>query len=112
MQPPMSAAFVRKRKTVAALHCGPYFGIEAFVNDDSTAVEPDCAEDVGVQARPTARHIEQPVQVVELDAKLEVLLDDILDQNRCPYLRAFGGRILREQGRGIAFDSIVVYIGN
>ena len=46
--------------------------------------KPDRAEDVGIDPEPAARKIEQAVQIVELDAKLQVLLDDILDRDRHP----------------------------
>lgn len=74
MQPPMSTAFVRKGETKAPFHRGSLLGIEAFVDDNSAAVEPDRAEGVRVRAQVSARNIEQPVQIVKLDAKLQLLL--------------------------------------
>ena len=106
MQPPMTAAFMRKGETIAPFHRGALLGIEAFVDDDSAGVEPNCAEYVRVQSNPAARNIEQAVQIVELDAKLEVLLDDVLDWDRRLHLDAPGMGVLGEQGLGIAFDGV------
>ena len=66
----------------------------------------------GSRPKPAARNIEQPVQVVELDAKLEVLLDDVLDRDRRAYLDAPGMAHTREQGLGVAFDRVVRHVGN
>src|SRR5688572_5302060 len=54
--------------------------IEALVDHDTTIIEENRAEDVGIAAR--ARHVEQLVGVVELDAKLQILLDDVIDGDR------------------------------
>jgi hypothetical protein len=109
MQPPMPTALVRKCEAVTALHGRTLLGIKTFVDDDSAGVEPDCSEDVGVEPEPepAARYIEQPVQVVELNAKLEVLFDDVLDRDRRLHLDAPGMGVLRAQGLGIAFDGVV-----
>src|SRR5262249_18826003 len=58
------------------------------------------------------RNIEQPVQIVEVDAKLQVVLDDILDRDRRLYIDAPGVSVLRKQSLRIAFDGVVWHIGN
>src|SRR5690606_27140711 len=90
VQPPMSTAFVRECEPVSALTLGPLLGIKALVDDDPAGFEPDRAEHVRVEADSAARNIEQPVQIVELDMKLQVLLDDILDRDWRAHLDASG----------------------
>ena len=81
MKPPM-ADLMRRRVTIAPLLCGIGVGIEAFVDDDPLFVKEDRAEDIGFEADARTRHAEQPVRVVELDAELQVLLDDVVDRDR------------------------------
>jgi hypothetical protein len=88
---------LRKSETIAPFHCGSLLRIEAFVNDDSAAIEPNRAEDVGAEPASVARHIKQAGQIVELDTKFQVLLDDVLNRNRRAYFNAPGMGILSEQ---------------
>jgi hypothetical protein len=100
----MSTAFARKREPVASLALGPLLGVEALVDDDPAGFEPDRAEHVRVEADPAALNIEQPVQIVELDMKLQVLLDNILDRDRRAHLDASGVSELAEQKRHAQCD--------
>ena len=108
----MATAFMRQGEPVAPLALGPLLGIEAFVDNDPAGFEPDRTENIWVQTNPAAGNIEQPVQIVELNVKLEVLLDDVLDRDRGLYPDAPGVGILRKQGLGIPLDGIVGDIGN
>src|SRR5205823_1196297 len=106
VQPPMSTSFMREGKPVAALACGPLLGIKAFVDDDPAAFKPNGAVDIRVPAA-TARHAESFMQIVELDAKLEMFLDDVLDRDRRPYVNAPSVGELAKQGLGITLDYII-----
>ena len=55
--------------------------VEALVDHDPGLVEENCTEDIGVTLG-IARNAKQFVGVVELEAELKVLLDDILDRDR------------------------------
>jgi hypothetical protein len=70
-----------ERKTIASLDRRPYFGIKAFVNNYLASFQPDCAKDVRLRSEPSAGNLEQTVQVVESNMKLQVLLDNILDRD-------------------------------
>ncbi|MER8809561.1 hypothetical protein [Mesorhizobium australicum] len=56
--------------------------VEAFVDHDPLLVKEDRAENIGIEADARTRHAEQPVRVVELNADLQVLLDDVVDRDR------------------------------
>src|ERR1700737_1049957 len=77
MQTPMPTSLVGERETVAAFLRRVFLWIEALVDHDAPIVEENCSKDVGIEAR--TRHAEQLVGVVELDAELEVLLDDVFN---------------------------------
>src|SRR5262249_17871928 len=55
----------------------------------------------------TTRNSKQAMQVIELDPKPEVLLDDVLNRDWRLQLQFFGIRILRKQGFGVAFDTLI-----
>src|ERR1700731_5176047 len=80
MQAPMPAALVGERETIAAFLRWVLLWIEALVDHDAPIVEENCSKDVGIEAR--TRHAEQLVGVVELDAELEVLLNNVFDGDR------------------------------
>jgi hypothetical protein len=80
VQAPMSTALMGHRVKGAALLRRILLGVEAFVDHDPGLVEEHRAENVGVEVG--TRHTEQAVGVVEFDAELEVLLDDIFDGDR------------------------------
>jgi hypothetical protein len=81
MQTPMPAAFMGQCKTVTAFLRRVLLRVEALVDHDPALIEEDRTKNVGV-ALGITRNTEQLVRVVEVDAELEVLLDDILDGNR------------------------------
>src|SRR5439155_12403634 len=99
-------------KTITSLDRRPHLGIKAFVNDNLASLQPDRAKDVRLRSEPTARNLEQTVQVIELDMELQVLLDDILDRDWDSYRRSSGMRKLRKQGLGVAFNGLVRNVGN
>lgn len=105
----MSALVSEREKKTAFAHRVPVW-VEKLVDDD-TPVTVDGAEDVGLPTfRP--RDIVAGVKVVELNAELEVLLDDVLDRDRRfendpPCILKF-----REQRGGVAFDSLLGEVGN
>ena len=68
------------------------------------------AKDVGIETR--TRHAEQFVGVVELDAELEVLLDDVFDGDRRRDDDAARVRVFGQQRRRIALDHLVGKVGN
>jgi hypothetical protein len=74
MQTPMPTTFMGERETIAAFLRRVFLRIEALVDHNAPIVEENCSKDVGFEA--LTRHAEQLVGVVELDAELEVLLDD------------------------------------
>src|SRR5579884_2896625 len=112
MQSPVPTAFVHEGKTVTPFDRRVLLGVQAFVDDDSARVKPDCPEDVRLQIEPAARHIEESVQVVELDAKLEIFLNDILDRDRRTQLDGSRLSELAEQDLRVTLDSVVGHIGN
>ena len=80
MQPPVSPALMPERKAIAAFLLRVLFRIEALVDHDAPISDEDRAEDIGIGSR--AWHAEQFVGVIELDAELQVLLDDVFDRDR------------------------------
>jgi hypothetical protein len=98
----MSATLMGHSIEVAALLRRVLRGVEAFIDHDPGLVEEHRAEDVGVEAGP--RHTEQAVGVVELDAELEVLLDDIFDGDRRGDGNASRLRLFGQQRRRVALD--------
>jgi hypothetical protein len=77
---PVPAPFKREREAVAPFDPWMLLRIKAFVDDDFAALQPDRAEYVLLATKEaTARNPQQAVQVIELDPKLEVLFDDVLD---------------------------------
>jgi hypothetical protein len=105
VQSPVPATFMCKREPVAPFYGRPFFRIEAFVNDDLARLQPDRPEDVRLDPKPP--NAEPAVQVIKLDVKLKVLLDDLLNRDRRLYLCAFGVGIVRKQGLGVAFNFLV-----
>jgi hypothetical protein len=104
MQSPMSTALMRKREAIATFLRRFLLRVESLVDHDASVVKENGAKDIGVGAR--ARHAEQFVGVIELDAKLEVLLDDVIDGDR-GLDRAADARILIQQCRGVALDCLL-----
>ena len=97
MEPPVSASLVAERKAKSAFHRRVFLGIEALVDHDALVVKENRAENVGTLApvKAGARNAEQPMGVVELNAELEVLLNNVLDgngrfDNEATRLRKFG----------------------
>jgi hypothetical protein len=74
----MTTPFMGERETIAAFDPRGFFWVQALVEHDSGLVEKHCPKDIGATLG-IARNAKQPVGVVELDAELEVLLDDIFD---------------------------------
>jgi hypothetical protein len=62
---------------------------------------------VWIRTYALARDFEPTMQVVELDVKLQMLLDDVLDRDRGSYLYPFAVGVFREQGLGVAFNDLV-----
>jgi hypothetical protein len=81
MKTPMSAAFVRQREPVATFFRGVLLRIEAFIDHDPAFFEEYRAENVGFETDARTRYAKQPMHVIEFDAELEMLLDNILDRN-------------------------------
>ena len=99
--------------TVAPLACRVGLGIEAFVDHDPLRLRADRAEDIWVETRcPMRGTPNSRCRVVELDADLQVLLDDVLDRDGrfIPTPRAWA--YSRKQRLRIPFDRIVGDIGN
>src|SRR6478672_8141757 len=101
-----------ERKTITSLDRRPHLGIKAFVNNNLASLQPDRAKDVRLRSEPTAWNLEPTVQVVELDMKLQMLLDDILDRDWGSYRHSSGMRKLRKQGLGVAFNGLIHNVGN
>src|SRR5271166_4011659 len=101
-----------ERITITPLDRRPHLGIKAFVNDNLASLQPDRAKDVRLHSEPTARDPEQTVQVVELDVKLQMLLDDVLDRDWSSYCYSSCMRKLRKQGLGVAFNGLIRNVGN
>jgi Fructose-bisphosphate aldolase class-I len=78
MGPPVSA-LMREREAVPTLERGVPIGIEALMDQNLTSVNPNRAKDVGL--RTDLRHTKELVELVEPEAKLEVLLHDVLDRH-------------------------------
>ena len=108
----MADCFMGQRETIAAFHQRVLLRIEALVDHDPGLVEEHRAEDVGVQIEAGARHAEQAVSVVELDAELKVFLDDILDRDRWLDSDATRLRVFGQQRRRIALDHLLGKVGN
>src|SRR6202023_1302121 len=99
-----------QRETIAAFHRRILLRIEALVDHDPGLIEENCAEDIGVTLG-IARNAKQFVGVVELHAKLEMLLDDVLNRDRRFHLHTTGVRELCQQGLGVTLDGVIRYIG-
>src|SRR5262249_8727528 len=63
-------------------------------------------EDVRFNAKSTW-NTKQAVQIIEIDPKLEMLFNDVLDGNRRLHLQPCGVGILRKQGFGVAFNGLI-----
>ncbi len=87
-------------------------GIEAFVDHDPLLLEEDGAEDIGIEPDARTRHAEQPVRVVELDADLQVLLDDVVDRDGRFDRDAARVGIFGQERLRVLFDRLVGHIGN
>ena len=66
----------------------------------------------GSVPNPPRGTLEQTVQVVELDVKLQMLLDDVLDRDWGSYRHSSGMRKLHKQGLGVAFNGLIRNVGN
>ena len=97
MQTPMTTTLMGKRETVAAFLHRVFLWIEALVDHDAPISDEDRAEDIGIGSR--AWHAEQFVGVIELDAELQVLLDDVFDRDR--------GAIVRPRAFAYSFSKAV-----
>src|SRR5262249_4552028 len=97
-----------KRKSVAPFNARALLGIKAFVDDNLAALQPNRTEYVRLTAKKrAARNPEQAVQIIELDPKLEVLFDDVLDRYWRLHLQPCGMGILRKQGFSVAFNGLI-----
>src|SRR6202030_4428899 len=105
-------ALMSERKAITPLDRRPHVGIKAFVDDNLASLQPDRAKDVRLRSKPTARDSEQTVQVVELDVKLQMLLDDVLNRDWGSYRHSSGMRKLHKQGLGVAFNGLIRNVGN
>ena len=97
MQSPLAAAFMRKREPVASFDRWTLLRIKDFVDVDSAGLQPNGPEDVRFNAKSIAWNTKQAVQIIEIDPKLEMLFDDVLDANRRLHLQPCGLGILRKQ---------------
>jgi hypothetical protein len=111
MQAPV-AYLVRRRVAIAPFLDRVGVGIEAFVDHDPLLLEEDGAEDIGIEPDAGTRHTEQPVRVVELDADLQVLLDDIVDRDGRFDRDATRMSIFGQERPRVLFDGLVGHIGN
>ena len=71
------------------------------------SVEEYRTENVGIETGPQRGTPKQSVHVVELDAELQVLLDDVLDRERRRDDDAAGLRVFGQQRRSIALDLLL-----
>ena len=105
VQTPVSGSLVGQGEAISTFLVGNFFRVEAFIDNDTTLVEGNHAEDVSVlSAGPS--NAERLVQIVELDPQLQMLFDDILYWNRQdgpadPFML-----VLREESLGVAFDLV------
>ena len=112
MQSPVSAALMREREAITAFLRRVLLRVEALVDHDAPIIEENRAEDVGIETEAGTRHAEQLVGIVELEAELEVLLDDVLDRDRRLHYDTTRLRIFGKQYRGIALDRLVGKVRN
>src|SRR5262245_66599611 len=80
--------------------------IKAFVDANLAGLQPDGPKDVWT-TKCIAWNTKQTVQIIELDPKLEVLFDDVLDRDRRLHLHSLCVRILRKQGLGVPFNGLI-----
>ena len=73
----MAATLVRNGKTIAAFLRWIFIGIKALIDKD-TSVALNCAEDVSIAVQRPG-NIVPNVHIIELNAQLEVLLENIFD---------------------------------
>jgi hypothetical protein len=88
---------MRKREPVASFDRWTLLRIKDFVDVDSAGLQPNGPEDVRFNAKSIAWNTKQAVQIIEIDPKLEMLFDDVLDANRRLHLQPCGLGILRKQ---------------
>jgi hypothetical protein len=110
VQPPMAAPLVRQREAITAFLRRVLLGVETLIDDDATVIEPNHPEDVGIKTEAGARHAEQLVHVVELDAKLQMLLDDVFDGDRRRNHDVARPRIISQQRCRITLDLLLAEI--
>ncbi len=103
----MSAAFVGERETIASFLGRIGIGIEALVDHDPLLVEVDGAENIGIEPDARTRNAEALVHVVELDADLQMLFDDIVDRNWCFDRDAARMGIFGQERLRVLFDRLV-----
>ena len=112
MKPPVTAPLMCQGEAITAFLVRVLFGVETLVNDNPLFIEKYRAQDVGALAEVGAGNTEQTMGIVELNAELEVLLNNVFDGNR-----RFDDDIARmgklcEQCFRVAFDGLSSQIWN
>jgi hypothetical protein len=111
MKPPASG-LVRERVAISALFRRVCVRVKAFVDHDPLLIEEHRPDNLRIETKARTWNAEKPTQVVELDAKLEVLFDNVVNGNRRLDCKLPRMRILGDERFRILLDRLIGHVDN